>query len=225
MAGSRNRHGLPQGPRFAKHHKNRGVISPKAKEDVVGITPEMVKSRPMSGGEADAKRVRIIRDFYSDLPDEIFTYQEVTKEVPYSFTLGRRVNIMEKQVPDDRTFVIDDVYFFATPLVGSGLVPAGSVEGSVQAFFEIGAIVPVEIDSTRLQPASLVENRAYFPFFNDRVGAREVTFSLYAKRGRIISAYYINRFPTPIPLRTVGIRIEGWLVDSNALEEILEQQR
>jgi len=185
----------------------------------------MVQPKSMSGGVEDTDRVRLIRNFYSALPDDIFTYQEVVKEVEYSFMTNQRYNIMSKQVPDDRTFVIDDVYFFATPIIGTGLVPAGSVEGAVQAFFEIGGIDPVETDVTRRQPTSIAENRAYFPFFNDRIGARQVTFSLYAKRGRVFSAYYVNRTVPPIPLRTIGVRIEGWMVDSNALEEILEQQR
>lgn len=224
MAGSRNRHGRPQGPKIAKHHKKSGVIRPRSKESIVGISPDMLKPRAITGGGLDAERVRLIRDFYARLPEEIFTYQEITKDVEYSFDTGKRRPILSKEVPENRTFIIDNVYFYATPIVGTGLVPAGSVEGAVETYLEIGNVVPVETESERLQSGVAQEKRAYFPFLNDRVGAREVTFSLYAKRGRTVTAYYFNRFATPVPLRTIGVRVEGWMIDSNAFEEILEQQ-
>jgi len=225
VGGSRNRHGLQRGPKVSKPHKARGLISPKAKAPIRGIDPEMLKPKPMSGGKADADRVRLIRNFYSELPEGLLIYQELVEEVEYDASLNQQRTILNQQVPDDRTFVVDNVEFFATPLFGTGLVPAGVVEGAVQASFQIGNIVPVEISTTRLQPGGVPENRAYFPFFNDRVGPREVNFSLYAKRGRSLKAFYINRSVTPVPLRTIGVRIEGWMIDSNALEELLEQQR
>jgi hypothetical protein len=122
---------------------------------------------------------------------------------------------------------VDNVLFYATPLFGSGLVPAGIIEPYVQCYFEVGNVVPVGIETERaIAGAATIETRAYFPFLNDRVGAREVTFSLIAKSGRELSAYYINRGGiSPIPLNTIGVRVEGWLADSNIIEEILEQQR
>jgi len=223
VAGSR--HGRPEGPKISKPHKERGIISPKAKMPIRGIDPGMLKPKRMSGGKGDADRVRLIRGFYSELPEGLFIYQELVEEVNYQFTLDQKFSILDQSVPDDRTFVVDNVAFFATPLFGTGLVAAGIIEGAVQPFFQIGNTVPVEISSTRLQPGGNVENRAYFPFLNDRVGSREVNFSLYAKRGRSLKAFYINRSFTPVPLRTIGVRIEGWMIDSNALEELLEQQR
>jgi len=208
-----------------KPHKQRGIISPKSKQPIHGLDPEMLRPKAMRGGVKDADRVRIVRDFFSELPEGILIYQELVEEVPYNFKLNERMNILTKNIPDDRTFVVDNVEFFATPLFGTGLLAAGEVEGAVQAYFQIGSVVPVEISSTRVQPGLPVENRAYFPFFNDRVGAREANFSLFAKRGRELIAYYINRVFTPVPLRSVGVRIEGWMIDANALEELLEQQR
>ena len=225
MAGSRNRHGRPQGPKTSKPHKNRGIISPKSKEPVGKVDITQLTPQPMRGGKHDTERVRNIRDFYSELPDSLIIYQELVEEVNYSFVNNQIIPILSKDTPDDRTFVVDNVYFFATPIVGVGLVPPGAIEGAVQAYFQIGNVVPVEINSTRIQVTGVPENRAYFPFFNDRVGAREVNFSIYAKRGRELKAFYINRTATPVPLRTIGVRVEGWMIDSNALEEILEQQR
>lgn len=224
MTSSKNRHGRPQGP-ISKPHKRTGIINPQSKDAVLGVDPKMLRPSPMRGGEGDSDRVRLIRDFYSKLPEGLLLYQEITREVDYDFTLNRQRIIISQTVPDDRTFIVDNVYFFAAPLFGTGIIPPGSVEGAVQAYFQIGNVVPVEISSTRLQPGLLSDNRTYFPFFNDRIGPREVTFSLYAKRGRNLTAFYINRAFTPIPLRTIGIRIEGWMIDSNAFEEILEQQR
>jgi hypothetical protein len=225
VASSGNRHGITRGSKVSKPHKERGLISPKAKTPIRGIDPEMLKPKPMSGGKADADRVRLIRNFYSKLPENLIIYQELVEEVAYDNSLNQKRTILNRQVPDDRTFVVDNVEFFATPLFGSGLVPPGVVEGAVQASFQIGNVIPVEISTTRLQPGGVAENRAYFPFFNDRVGAREVNFSLFAKRGQSLKAFYINRVITPVPLRTIGVRIEGWMVDSNAIEELLEQQR
>lgn len=226
MGGFRKRFGEGLKPNATvKPHKQQGIIAPQAKDPIYGLDPEMLKPKPMSGGKSDTDRVRLIRNFYSELPEGLFIYQELVEEIPYDFALDKRFDILIQDVPDDRTFVVDNVEFFATPLFGTGLIPAGTVEGAVQAYFQIGNVIPVEIRTTRVQPGLPAEDRAYFPFFNDRVGAREVNFSLYAKRGRELRAYYINRAFAPVPLRTIGVRIEGWMVDSNALEEILEQQR
>lgn len=218
------RKGRTGGSIIPKAHKQTGIIKPNVKEPIRGLDPDLLRPKAMSGGVRDARRVRLVRDFYSELPENLSIYQELVEEVAYSFKLNERFNILTHSIPDDRTFVVDNVEFFATPLFGTGLVGAGEVEGSVQAVFQIGNVVPVEINTTRVQPGLPRENRAYFPFFNDRVGPREVNFSVFAKNGRELRAYYINRAFTPVPLRTIGVRIEGWMIDSNALEEILEQQ-
>ena len=145
--------------------------------------------------------------------------------VTFNTALNQNFTILTHTIPDNRTFLVDNVVFFAKPLFGAGLIASGVIEGAVQCFFEIGDVVPVEIRTIRVQTGLPVENRAYFPFLNDRVGAREVTFSLDAKSGRELQAYYINRAVSPVPVGTVGARIEGWLIDSNIYEEILEQQR
>lgn len=200
-------------------------------EKLYGIDPEMIRAKPMSGGKEDAERVRIVKDFFARLPENLVIYQEHTKEVEHnSLRQEVRYNIFSYTIPENRTFFVDNVLFYATPLFGSGLVPAGVIEPYVQCYFEVGNVVPLGIRTERViatLAGPTIEARAYFPFLNDRVGAREVTFSLIAKSGRELSAYYINRGfgPSPIPLDVIGVRVEGWLADSNIIEEILEQQR
>lgn len=225
MGKFRDRHGRPAKPVGIKEHKRPGFIKSQAKAPVRGIDPDMLRPSPMSGSRKDSDRVRLVRNFYAQLPDEISIYQELVEEVVFNSALNQRYTIVSQRVPSDRTFVVDNVSFFATPLFGLGLVPAGSIEGAVQLTFQIGNVVPIEISTTRVQPGLPAENRAYFPFLNDRVGAREVNFSLFAKQGRDLTAFYVNRAISPIPLRTVGVRIEGWMIDSNAIEELMEQQQ
>lgn len=200
---------------------------PGKSPDVYGIDPEMLRAKPISGSKADAKRTRIVKDFFARLPESIVIFQDVTGEVEHNpLRQEVRYNIFSYTIPENRTFFVDNVLFFATPSFGSGLVPAGTIEPYVQCYFEIGKVVPVGIETNRVLTGVSPNSRAYFPFLNDRVGAREVTFSLIAKSGRELSAYYINRGGvSPVPLRTIGIRVEGWLADSNIIEEILEQQR
>ena len=223
--GGRKRHGFPEGPSISKPHKGTGLIASPSKELLRNIDPGDLTAKPLAGGRLDADRVRLVRNFYSELPDNLSIYQEIVEEVTYDFSLNERFIIISQTIPDDRTFVVDNVYFFARALFGTGLVPAGDIEGAVQPYFQIGNSIPVEISTTRVQPGLPIENRAYFPFLNDRIGAREANFSIFAKRGRNLTAYYINRAFTTIPLSTIGIRIEGWMVDANAVEEILGQQR
>lgn len=222
--GFRKRYGVPMGPMIGKNQAR----SPGAdvRDKVYGLDPEMLRAKPMSGNRKDADRVRLIKSFFSQLPESMIVYQELTEEVAYDTTTNQRINILSHPIPENRTFFVDYIEFFAKAAFGAGLVPAGIIEGLVQCYFEIGKVTPVEIRTTRVQTGLPAENRAYFPFLNDRIGAREVTFSLIAKSGRELSAYYINRVTgSPIPLDGIGIRIEGWLVDSNIIEEILEQQR
>lgn len=225
--GFRKRYGVPVGSMIDKSHKKPGVIQPDIRSKVYGLDPDRLKPKPISGGKKDADRVRLVKDFFAELPENMVIYQEFTKEVVHNpSTQNLRYPILEHTIPDNRTLFVDNVLFYATPAFGSGLVPSGIIEQYVQCYFEIGKVVPVEIRTTRVQTGLTPDGRAYFPFLNDRVGAREVTFSLIAKSGRELNAYYINRGgPSPIPLATVGVRVEGWLVDSNIIEEILEQQR
>jgi hypothetical protein len=152
-------------------------------------------------------------------------YEDVTREVDYANALNTRFQLVSYDVPENRTLVIDNVYFFATSRFGGGLVPAGLIEGSVQCFFDVGQSVPIEVQSDRVQLGVDQVNRAYFPFLNDRVGARESNFSFYVKSGRTVGAYYINRWFPFIPVNTVGVRFEGWVLASNIFEEIINQQR
>ena len=224
--GFRKRYGVPMGSMIDKSQKKQGIINPEVRTRVHGLDPDMLKAKPISGGKRDARRVRLIKDFFAELPDDGITYQEFTEEVPYNVATGQRFQIFSHTTPDNRTFFVDNIEFFASAAFSGGLVPAGVIEGLVQCYFEIGNVVPVEIRTTRVQPGLPIEDRAYFPFLNERVGAREVTFALTAKSGREVTAYYINRAGgSPIPLSGVGVRVEGWLVDSNIIEEILEQQR
>lgn len=203
------------------------VNSPPAPEEVYGIDPKMLQAKPISGGRADTQRIRVVKSFFSQLPENVVIFQDLTGEVRHkSFRQEVRYNIFSYTIPENRTFFVDNVLFFAIPQFGAGLVPAGIIEPYIQCYFEVGKVVPVGIETKRVSLGALPESRAYFPFLNDRVGAREVTFSLIAKSGRELSAYYINRGGLPpIPINTIGIRVEGWLADSNIIEEILEQQR
>lgn len=225
--GRKKRHGIPIGPLVRRDHKEPGIINPEVREKIYGLDPSRLRAKPISGGKKDARRVRLVKDFYSRLQDEQIVFVDLTDEVEFSTVpLGRRFPILSFNVPSNRTLIIDNMYFFARAAFGLGeLLPPGVIEGSVQCFFEIGEVVPVEIRSSRVQTLLPSEDRAYFPFLGDRVGAREVEFSLYAKSGREVEAYYINRAVSPVPIGTVGFRVEGWLIDSNIIEEILEQQR
>lgn len=213
------------GPMFQKPGPEPGPITPSLLDEVPQITAEDFGIKPISGGVIDAQRARVVKGYFTQLPDELIIYEDITREVVYTNTLGARLQIFTFNVPENRTLVIDNVYFFATPVFGLGLIPSGVIEGSVQCFFDIGKVVPVDISTIRIQPFVPVDTRAYFPFLNDRVGAREVNFSFYVKSGREVGAYYINRGFPSLPINTIGVRFEGWIVDSNIFEEILDQQR
>jgi hypothetical protein len=189
------------------------------------ITQQELGIKPLSGGVLDATRVRLIKGYFSTLPAETIIYEDITREVDYTGTLNTRFQVINYNVPENRTLVVDNVYFFATSRFGGGLIPAGLIEGSVQCFFDIGQSVPVEIQSDRVQLGVDPVYRAYFPFLNDRVGSRESNFSFYVKSGRELGAYYINRWFPFIPVNTIGVRFEGWVLASNIFEEIVNQQR
>jgi len=225
MSNGRKRFRDKIGPMFQQPGPDPGSGSLGLLENVPEITSEDFGIKPISGGIIDAPRARVVKGYFTQLPDEVVIYEDITREVIYNNAIGARNLIAEYNVPENRTLVIDNVYFFATPVFGLGLIPAGVVEGSLQCFFDIGKVVPVDISTNRVQPGVPADNRAYFPFLNDRVGTRESTFAFYVKSGREVGAYYINRGLPSVPINTVGVRFEGWIIDSNIFEEILDQQR
>ena len=198
--------------------QNLSPALPQALQNDSGI-------KPISGGMLDADRVRLIKGYFTTLPAETVIYEDVTREINYTNTLDTRFQIINYNVPENRTLVVDNIYFFATSRFGGGLIPAGLIEGSVQCFFDIGQSVPVEVQTDRVQLGVDQVYRAYFPFLNDRVGARQSNFSFYVKSGRQVGAYYINRWFPFIPVNTIGVRFEGWVLASNIFEEIIGQQR
>jgi hypothetical protein len=217
----------PIGPVFARLGPTAGSIAapgpapatlPRSEELSPGI-------KPLSGGALDARRIRTIKGYFTSLAPEMVIFEDQTREVSYDATLNQRLQVFTYNVPQNRTLVIDNVYFFATSLFGGGFVPPGLVEGSVQCFFDIGQAVPVDIGTDRVQLGVDQAVRAYFPFLNERVGARESTFGMYVKSGRQVGAYYTNLAFPFVPLATIGVRFEGWFLDSNIFEEILAQQR
>ena len=217
----------PIGPAFPRLGPTPGSVSAPAPAPVVLPQTSELESgiKPLSGGVLDARRIRLVKGYFTTLSPDMVIFQDQTREVTYSATLNQRFQIFAYNVPQNRTLVIDNVYFFATSLFGTGLVPGGLVEGSLQCFFDIGQAVPVEVGTDRVQIGVDPAVRAYFPFLNDRVGARESTFGMYVKSGRQVGAYYNNLAFPFVPLATIGVRFEGWVLDSNIFEEILGQQR
>jgi hypothetical protein len=217
----------PVGPVFTKLGPTSGSLAAPAPSPVVLPNTEELRPgiKPLSGGLLDAQRIRLIKGYFTSLSPDMVIFEDQTREVDYNATPNRRFQIFTYAVPQNRTLVIDNVYFFATSLFGGGLIPGGLIEGSLQCFFDIGQAVPVNVGSDRVQLGVDQAIRAYFPFLNDRVGTRESTFGMYVKSGREVGAYYINvGFPF-VPVATVGARFEGWFLDSNIFEEILGQQR
>lgn len=189
------------------------------------LDPRQLRARPLTGSPLDADRVRTIKAFYEALPDKRILYLDVMREVPYSAALNRKTVIFREPVPSARIFVVDDIQFYAWPMGGGAPLAAGIIEGAVQFTFAIGKTAPVDVNTTRVQTGLPATEGGYFPFLNQRVGAEEVTFSVFAKTGQPIEAFYTNRVASPVSLRTVGARIRGWMADVSILEEILEQQR
>jgi hypothetical protein len=200
--------------------KATAALRPHA--EVVDV--DHLRARPLSGGSADADRVRIIKGFYDRLPDLRVIYLDITQEVAYSAVRNEPFPILNYSVPDSRVAIIDRIEFHATPLVGTGLIDPWTIEGPVQFSFTIGKTVPVQINTIRFDGTNNYTG-AYFPTVNDRVGAREVNFSLIAKTGQELEGSYINRGPSPVGISTVICRVRGWIADVSIIEEILEQQR
>lgn len=215
------------GPVFPRMGPTPGSVSAPGPAPVVIPQSEEMKPgiKPLSGGILDAPRARVIKGYFTSLAPDMVIYQDRTLEVTYNAIFNQRIQIFSYNVPANRTLVIDNVYFFATSLFGNGLIPGGLIEGSVQCFFDIGQAVPVNIGTDRVQLGVDQAVRAYFPFLNDRVGARETTFGMYVKSGRQVGAYYTNLAFPFVPVATIGVRFEGWVLDSNIFEEILAQQR
>jgi hypothetical protein len=188
------------------------------------VTEQDLQGRPLSGDVSDSQRSRVVKAFYQALPDRRPLYADFTKEVAYTvpfITPSRPALIGRYRVPEARTLVIDSITFFATPAFGVGLVPPGIIEGYIQFVFKLAGSTPVSITNGRLPFGG---DEAGFPFLNERVGATEVTFSLYATTGQDIELSYINRGVSPVPLATVGARMRGWLVETTMFEEIRQQQ-
>lgn len=215
----------PIGPVFQKMGPTSGLNAPPAPVTLTSIDKSIMDVKPLSGGLIDAQRARVIKGYFTNLAPEMVIYEDRTMEIAYNATLNQRFQIYNYNVPQSRTLVIDNFYFFATSQFGNGLIPAGFIEGSVQCFFDVGQAVPVQVGSERVQLGVPADMRAYFPFLNDRVGARETTFAMYVKSGRQVGAYYMNLAFPFIPVATIGIRFEGWVMDSNIFEEIMQQQR
>jgi hypothetical protein len=206
--------------------KSPGLVSAEIiKNAPSNLDPDLMRPTPITGGRSDSDRSRIIRGFYSSLPEEKIITQDFTTEVAFTSTLNQKHQILSYSVPSDRSFFVDSIVFFATQAFGVGLIPSGIIEGAVQCYFEIGKVVPVGLRVSRIQAGLLVEQRAYFPLLNEDIGQTRTTFTLRAKSGREVDAYYINRVVAPIPVNTVGVRVRGWLIDSNIVEEILQQQQ
>jgi hypothetical protein len=219
------------GPRGSRKH----LSQPALREGQ--ITPAELRGAPLSGGRQDARRVRLVKDFYSSLPDQRVIYLDITEEVfyPLNPVPGTEYTILDTTVPDSRAWIIDDVRFFALyreipgPPTVYGLMPSGRIEWIEHFFFKIDNRVPVHMETRRQDqlflgpPPSPVEG--YFPFLNETIGALEANFSLIAIAGQRINAYWLNTQPNPYGVTTVGVRIRGWEMDVSILEEILQQQR
>jgi hypothetical protein len=109
------------------------------------------------------------------------------------------------------------------------LVPPGILEPTTHFFFTVDNVVPFHLETRRQIPnlPTAPQPESYFPFVGDRVGAKEVTFSVFVKADQTLRCFYeIVRLPQNInPLVSYGARIRGWEADQTILQEILEQQR
>jgi hypothetical protein len=189
------------------------------------LDPEQLRARPLLGSPLDSRRVRTVKGFYEALPDNRVLYLDIMREIPYDASLNRKIVIFSEEVPSARIYIIDNIEFYAWPTGGGAPLAAGIIEGAVQFSFAIGKTAPVDINTTRVQTGLPATNGGYFPFVNERVGAEQVTFSVFAKTGQPVEAFYVNRVASPVSLRTVAARVQGWMADVSILEEILEQQR
>ena len=200
------------------------------------ITTEEMKGSPLSGGPRDAQRVRLIKDFYSKLPDQRVIYLDFTDEIRYPLNPvpGTEYVITDFEVPASRSWIIDDVRFFgiytedAGPPIKYALIPSGWIESFEHFFFTIDNVVPLHLQTKRVNPTipPPVSQEAYFPFLNETIGALEANFSLFVQPGQRIKGHFLNAAINPLTtLHSVGVRIRGWEADVSILDEILEQQR
>jgi hypothetical protein len=187
-------------------------------------TPAL-RAKPVSGGIQDTDRVRIVKGFYANISDARVFNLDVTDERAFDDSLNQEFDILTYTVPEARMVFIDSIEFFARPVAGNGLIPAGIVEGAVELYFTIGGVVPLTLSSVRTQPGLQRRQRSFVPFLNSNIGPTQFTFSLQAKTGQLIRAYYFNLIASPVAIRYIGARIRGWSAETSIMGEILEQQR
>jgi hypothetical protein len=189
------------------------------------VLREDIRAKPVSGGQADTERVRIVRGYYSNIADQRIQNLDMTDEQTFDTTLNQDINIFTYNIPEARVAFIDSIVFFARPMVGVGLIPAGIIEGAVECYLSIGGVVPLTLNTVRAQPGVRRRQRSFVPFLNQNVGPTQFNFSLQAKTGQQIRTYYRNIAVSPLAVRYIGARIRGWIGDVSIIEEILEQQR
>jgi hypothetical protein len=196
------------------------------------LTPGDLHGRPVSGGVSDSRRNRLVKDFYGRLPDPRIIYLDITEERIPIATLNIKNPLLERTVPESRVWIIDRIEFFAMYRAGLPsdyqLVDPGILEPTTHFFFTVDHVVPFHLETRRQIPnlGVAAQPESYFPCLGDRVGATEVTFSVFVKADQTIRCYYENvRASNITPLVSMGTRIRGWEADQTILQEILEQQR
>jgi hypothetical protein len=197
------------------------------------LTKGDLRGRPVSGGVADARRSRLVKEFYARLPDPRVVYLDITEERLLDVTLNRQQPLIERTVPESRVWIIDSIEFFSLYRADLPseyrLVPPGWLEPFIHCYFTIDNVVPLHLETRRQVPnlPTAPQPESYFPFLYERVGATEVTFSIFATADQEIRCYYeVIRTPLPVPaLLSMGARIRGWESDVTIFREILEQQR
>lgn len=189
------------------------------------VDGDSLRAKPLSGGPQDTERVRIVKGFYSNISDARILNLDVTDEQIFNTALNQEFTILSYTVPEARMVFLDSIVFFARPVAGVGLIPAGIIEGAVELYFTIGGVVPLTLSAVRLQPGLRRRQRSFIPFLNANIGPTQFNFTLHAKTGQEIRAYYSNLIAPAIPVRYIGARIRGWSGEVSIMEEILEQQR
>jgi hypothetical protein len=164
--------------------------------------------------------------FYAQMPDERVTYIDHTNWRAYEWQPNNlRVPIMTFLLTEARTIIIDWMSFHAKAVGSAELLEAGTIEEQIELHFEVGNKSPLELQTTILDPVAGTIDRTAFPLLNQRVGSTEAFFSIHARTGNQVQAYYISRNVPPVVIDRIGFRFRGWLVDASIIQEILEQQR
>lgn len=183
-----------------------------------------VKPKPIRGGSDDSDRVRLVKNYYSQVIDQgAISFVDWTSETNYNPITSTEIVIDRWSVSEARFLYIDNVVFYAKSLVTGQQIPPGQIEGFVETYLKISERVPLDIQVRRYQISPLTG--AYWPFLNDRVGPTETKFNLIARTGEEVKASYITPgIPSPVPISVIGVRIRGWLGSDIIIKEILEQQ-